>query len=108
MSMRSLFFALLLCLYVVALAADSKPGSGRWRAGSAVIRVLTPGDVNVRIETDVRTFVVMAALNAAGFDNERGRTSLSPARVELLKTAKLDPKLKENWRLSTSRTPPWS
>jgi tetratricopeptide (TPR) repeat protein len=57
---------------------------------------ITPSEANVRIAPDVRTFVVMAALNVAGFDYETGGQPLSPARVELRKDlAGLDPKVKE-------------
>lgn len=57
---------------------------------------ITPSEANVRIEADSRTFVVMAALNMAGFDYETGGQPLSPARVELRKDlAKLDPQIKE-------------
>src|SRR6185503_6107563 len=53
---------------------------------------ILPSDANVRIAPDVRTFVVMAALNAAGFDFETGGQPLSPARAELRKDlAGLDP-----------------
>jgi hypothetical protein len=56
---------------------------------------IAPADVNVRIESDVRTFVVMAALNAAGFDRESGNQPLTPARAEIRRDlAKLDPGLK--------------
>ena len=57
---------------------------------------IVPSEANVRISPDVRTFVVMAALNIAGFDYESGGQPLSPARVELRKDlAKLDPAVKE-------------
>jgi len=57
---------------------------------------IAPSEANVRISPDVRTFVVMAALNIAGFDYESGGQALSPARVELRKDlAKLDPQIKE-------------
>ena len=57
---------------------------------------IVPSEVNVRIAPDVRTFVVMAALNAAGFDFETGGQPLSPARAELRKDlARLDPKVRE-------------
>src|SRR5215510_7482919 len=56
---------------------------------------VSPADVNVRLESDPRMFVVMAALNMAGFDYEPAGESLSPARVELRKDlAKLDPAVK--------------
>jgi tetratricopeptide (TPR) repeat protein len=57
---------------------------------------ITPSEVNVKIDPDVRTFVVMAALNVAGFDYETGGQTLSPARAELRKDLpKLDPQVKE-------------
>ena len=57
---------------------------------------ISPSEVNVYIEGDVRVFVAMAAVNAAGFDYETGGQPLSPARVELRKDlASLEPKVKE-------------
>ena len=57
---------------------------------------IAPLEANVRISPDVRTFVVMAALNVAGFDYESGGQPLSPARAELRKDlAKLDPQVKD-------------
>ena len=57
---------------------------------------IVPSEVNVRIAPDVRTFVVMAALNAAGFDFETGGQPLSPARAALRKDlVGLDPKVRE-------------
>ena len=57
---------------------------------------ILPSEANVRIAPDVRTFVVMAALNVAGFDYETGGQPLSPARAQLRKDlAGLDPKVKE-------------
>jgi tetratricopeptide (TPR) repeat protein len=68
-----------------------QPPRSQARAG-----FITPSDVNVRIDPDIRTFVVMAALNMAGFDYETGGQPLSPARAELRKDlAKLDPQVKE-------------
>ncbi|HYP26836.1 MAG TPA: tetratricopeptide repeat protein [Blastocatellia bacterium] len=65
-------------------------------AGGGVQGFIPPGDVNVRIGPDVRTFVVMAAINVAGFDYEPNGLPLSPARAELRKDlSDLDPKLKE-------------
>jgi hypothetical protein len=58
-------------------------------------RGILPSEFNVRIDSDVRTFVVMAAINAAGFDYETGGQPLTPARAELRRDlAKLDPALK--------------
>ena len=58
---------------------------------------IVPGDVNVRIESDVRMFVVMAAVNVAGFDYEPGKQQLTPARALLRKDlqGKVDPQIKE-------------
>jgi tetratricopeptide (TPR) repeat protein len=57
---------------------------------------IAPSEANVRIAPDVRTFIVMAALNMAGFDYETGGQPLSPARAELRKDlARLDPQVKE-------------
>ncbi|HJZ66758.1 MAG TPA: tetratricopeptide repeat protein, partial [Blastocatellia bacterium] len=57
---------------------------------------VTPSEANVWIAPDVRTFVVMAAVNAAGFDYETGGQPLSPARAELRKDlSKLDPAVRE-------------
>jgi tetratricopeptide (TPR) repeat protein len=57
---------------------------------------IAPSEANVRISPDVRTIVVMAALNIAGFGYETSGQPLSPARAELRKDlAKLDPQVKE-------------
>ena len=85
------------CLVASALAQQApqvkKPeGVPRQTAGGFI----APPEANVRIAPDVRTFVVMAALNVAGFDYETGGQPLSPARLALRKDlAGLDPKLKE-------------
>ncbi|MFY9607568.1 MAG: hypothetical protein WAU45_03000 [Blastocatellia bacterium] len=97
--MQKFVFALFLFLATAALAAAQQAGSQQDKSAAqaqSASGFITPGDVNVRIEPDVRTFVVMAALNAAGFDNEAGGQSLSPARAELRKDlAKLDPQIKD-------------
>jgi hypothetical protein len=97
MSMQKFVLSLMLCLCAATAAAGQQAGSGQIAApAQPAPGFITPGDVNVRIEPDVRTFVVMAALNAAGFDNEAAGQSLSPARTELRKDlAKLDPQIKE-------------
>jgi tetratricopeptide (TPR) repeat protein len=57
---------------------------------------IAPPEANVRIAPDVRTFVVMAALNMGGFDYETGGQPLSPARAEIRKDlAGLDARLRE-------------
>jgi hypothetical protein len=60
-------------------------------------RFIVPGDINVRIESDVRMFVVMAAVNIAGFDYEPFGQAMTPARVELRKDLadKVSPAMKE-------------
>lgn len=99
MSMLKFCFALLLCFSAAVLAAAQPAGSQQDKTAAQTQPAsgfISPGDVNVRIEPDVRTFVVMAALNVAGFDYEPGGQSLSPARAELRKDlAKLDPQIKE-------------
>src|SRR5262249_27966750 len=63
------------------LFATTRPPAARADDGILV----PPADVNVHLESDQRMFVVMAALNAAGFDYEPAGESMSPARVELRK-----------------------
>jgi len=94
--------ALILALSLTALASGNQAGqkasqaSGQAPAAGSDRGFIPPGDVNVLIGSDVRTFVVMAAINIAGFDYEPGGQSLSPARAELRKDlADLDPRLKE-------------
>lgn len=60
-------------------------------------RFIVPGDVNVRIESDVRMFIVMAAVNVAGFDYETDGQVMTPARLELRKDLadKVNPQTKE-------------
>ena len=96
--MPKFVFALLLCLCAAALAAPQQAGpqQDKSTAQAQPPGFIPPGDVNVRIEPDARTVVVMAALNAAGFDYEPAGQSISPARAELRKDlARLDPQLKE-------------
>jgi tetratricopeptide (TPR) repeat protein len=68
---------------------DNKPAQPAQKPVQSVTQTggnfIVPADVNVRLESDLRTFVVMAAINAAGFDYETGGQGLSPARVELRK-----------------------
>lgn len=94
-------FAFVCCLLALAQAQQAqqpapetkKPAPSRPETRRGFI---TPAEANVRIDADVRNFVVMAAVNAAGFDYEAGGQALSPARVELRKDlAKLDPQVKE-------------
>ena len=91
--MLRLILLLSLCVPVVAvpLKQQAQPVQpSRTSAGFIV-----PSEANVRIAPDVRTFVVMAALNMAGFDYETGGQPLSPARAELRKDlARLDPQVK--------------
>jgi len=90
-------FLLVCCLIASSQAQQSAPDTTKsaqprpTRAG-----FITPSEVNVKIDPDIRTFIVMAALNAAGFDYETGGQALSPARAELRKDlAKVDPQVRE-------------
>jgi tetratricopeptide (TPR) repeat protein len=86
------------CLIASSQAQQSAPDTAKKVQAPAQARAgfITPSEVNVKIDPDVRTFIVMAALNAAGFDYETGGQALSPARVELRKDlAKLDPQVRE-------------
>jgi hypothetical protein len=57
---------------------------------------IDPSEVNLRIDYDARTLIVMAAINMAGFDYEPGGQPLSPARAELRRDlAGIDPALKQ-------------
>lgn len=105
--MKKLIVAILLSSFLgswVAAQQDPKadkpqdtkpqPAPGQ-RPGDA--RFIIPADVNVHLESDARIFVVMAALNIAGFDYEPNNQPLSPARAALRKDleAKVPPQLKE-------------
>jgi tetratricopeptide (TPR) repeat protein len=91
---------LLLCLCVIPLSAAGQiqqplEKSDMSAPGQTASGFIAPAEVNVRIEPDARMFVVMAALNVAGFDYEPGGQPLSPARAELRKDlANLDPQIK--------------
>jgi tetratricopeptide (TPR) repeat protein len=95
----SCIFLLAAGLAVSVAAQQTKPetkSSAQAKPAQARSGFITPSEVNVRIESDVRTFVVMAALNIAGFDYETGGQPLSPARAELRKDlAGLDPQVRE-------------
>ncbi|HKP11954.1 MAG TPA: hypothetical protein VJZ91_07570, partial [Blastocatellia bacterium] len=88
--------AFLLCFAPASSAlAQEKPRalpSNQTQPGGFVV----PADVNVRIESDARTLVTMAAVNVAGFDAETGGQPLSPLRAELRKDmANISPPLRE-------------
>jgi tetratricopeptide (TPR) repeat protein len=92
---------------ILSLLLGAAPFTGAWQTKPQTDKTkpapaqnppgfITPADLNVRIEPDGRLFVVMAALNVAGFDYEPGAQALTPARVELRKDlARLDPQIKE-------------
>ena len=64
------------------------------QAGS-IAGFISPSEVNVQIGADIRTIVVMAAVNVAGLSAETGGQPLSPARAELMKDlAGINPQLK--------------
>ncbi len=90
--MLKMILALLLCTPPVA-SAQTQAALPRQTEG---VGFITPSEANVRIAPDIRTFVVMAALNLAGFDYETGGQALTPARAELRRDlAKIDPQLRE-------------
>jgi tetratricopeptide (TPR) repeat protein len=97
--LRSSFIILVACCLVVSAQAQQTAPEAKKNVQApeqARPGFITPAEVNVRVEPDARTFVVMAALNMAGFDYESGGRPLSPARVELRRDlAKLDPQVKE-------------
>jgi tetratricopeptide (TPR) repeat protein len=93
----SRIYLIAVCLATSILAQQpaqvNKPDGLRPQTAGGFI---SPPEANVRIAPDVRTFVVMAALNVAGFDYETGGQPLSPARLELRKDLDgLDPKVKD-------------
>jgi tetratricopeptide (TPR) repeat protein len=88
---------LVVCLLASAQAQQAPDAMKSAQAAPAQTRAgfIAPSEANVRIAPDVRTFIVMAALNMAGFDYETGGQPLSPARAELRKDlARLDPQVK--------------
>lgn len=90
--------ALILSISFVAAAQQQqpKPEPAKPAPPQQTAGFITPSDVNVRIEPDARMFVVMAAINVAGFDYETAGQPLSPARVEIRKDlATVSPQLKE-------------
>ncbi|HKS43210.1 MAG TPA: hypothetical protein VJX74_21525 [Blastocatellia bacterium] len=90
--------ALILSISFVAVAQtqQAKPETKQPAPPQTAAGFILPADVNVRIEPDTRMFVLMAAINVAGFDYESGGQPLSPARAEIRKDlANLDPQLKE-------------
>ncbi|HET8676619.1 MAG TPA: hypothetical protein VFO63_12565, partial [Blastocatellia bacterium] len=93
-----LAFLIGLSLVSAAVAQQPKPQPKKPEQPTAVedVGFIPPSDVNVRIEPDVRTLVVMAAINLAGFDYEAQGQPLSPARAELRKDlANLNPQIKQ-------------
>ena len=95
---RSFISLLAGCLVASALAQQAPQANKTEQAAPAQTGAgfIAPSEANVRIAPDVRTFVVMAALNVAGFDYETGGQPLSAARAELRKDlAGLDPRVKE-------------
>lgn len=90
-------FLLACCLAASVQAQQSGPDTNKGQPrNQSRAGFITPAEVNVKIDPDLRTFVVMAALNAAGFDYETGGQPLSPVRAELRKDlSKLDPQVRE-------------
>jgi tetratricopeptide (TPR) repeat protein len=94
-TVSSILVSLTLAVSALSQQQQGAPTKAQPQAQPSV-GFIVPGDVNVRIETDARTLVVMAAINMAGFDYETAGQPLSPARLEIRKDlAKLDPAVKE-------------
>src|SRR5215216_7317242 len=97
--MFKILFSILLSMALVVLALGQQPQSQPAKAAppaQSSAGFILPSEANVRIEPDARTFVVMAAINIAGFDYETAGQPLSPLRAEVRKDlAKLDPALRE-------------
>jgi tetratricopeptide (TPR) repeat protein len=90
--------ALILSISFVAAAQtqQAKPETKPPVPSQNTLGFILPADVNVRIEPDLRMFVLMAAINVAGFDYEAGGQPVSLARAEIRKDlANLDPQVKE-------------
>jgi Tetratricopeptide repeat len=88
--------AFLLCFILTSPVFAQEKSGGLSSNQPQTAGFILPADVNVRIESDVRTLVTMAAINVAGFDAETGGQPLSPLRAELRKDlANINPQLKE-------------
>lgn len=100
-SMRKSIFAVIVGLSIVASTQgqQGKPQAQQPpapRPAQPDVGYINPTDINVFIEADVRTLIVMAAINIAGFDDETGGQPLSPLRAELRRDlAMLDPAIKK-------------
>ena len=80
----------------VSFVASAQTQQAKPEAKQPATGFILPADVNVRVEPDPRVFILMAAINVAGFDYESSGLPLSPARAEIRKDlANLDPQLKE-------------
>jgi tetratricopeptide (TPR) repeat protein len=80
----------------VAQGQQEKPAAAAPSKQQAQSGFIAPSDVNVRIEPDVRMFIMMAMINVAGFDYETSGQEISPARAEIRKDLSgISPQLKE-------------
>src|SRR5580704_7826316 len=68
--------------------AEQQPGAqrppGEWQYDEQG-GFIAPMEINAEVESDIRTLVVMAAVNMAGFDAETAGQPISPARTQLRK-----------------------
>ncbi|MFL6216682.1 MAG: tetratricopeptide repeat protein [Blastocatellia bacterium] len=88
--------ALLLCIALAPSALTQEKRSATPSPSTQRSGFIIPADVNVRVESDARTLVTMAALNIAGFDAETSGPPLSPLRAELRKDlATINPSLRD-------------
>lgn len=85
--MRKISITLLISFALSALAQaqqiTNKAQESAMPAPVASANFIAPTEAGVKIGADVRTMVVMAALNIAGFDYEPGGHPLTPLRAEV-------------------------
>jgi tetratricopeptide (TPR) repeat protein len=94
MRKASIILSIILQMVVPASGQDAGKAAGQPSARPES-GYIAPSEVNFRIGYDIRTFVVMAAINLAGFDSEPGGQPLSAARAELRRDlARVSPDIK--------------
>lgn len=100
-SMQKISITLLISLTLSVFAHAQQPTQPAQQAkppatAQVPSNFIPPSEAGVRIEPDVRTMVVMAALNIAGFDYEPSGQPMTALRAEVRKDlAAIDPALKQ-------------
>jgi hypothetical protein len=97
--MLKLLRLIVVVISIAILAFGQQQGAekkaGQQPQAAPIAGFISPSEVNVQIGADIRTMVVMAAVNVAGLVSETGGQPLSPARAELMKDlAGINPQLK--------------